>query len=329
MKCRICGNTDGNSSYTVAEKKIGLGDTFSYFQCRRCDCLQIGAIPGDMSRYYPPDFNSFIIEPGRLYENVLYGPLLKLRDSYAIFGKGLVGKLLYRVFPNHNLRALSLLKASFDSSILDVGCGNGYDLYALNKLGFRSTLGIDLFIPRDIIYPNGTTVLKGDIISLPKDRTWDIIMFHHSFEHMDDPLGVLRSAATLLAPDGTCIIRVPVVPSYAWDHYRENWVQIDAPRHFFLHSVKSMQILAEQSGLTISEPVYDSTSLQFYGSEEYLRDIPLNSSRSYHMNRSNSVISRRQVRLYEKRAAVLNREKQGDQAIFYLTREGAWGARSA
>jgi len=39
-------------------------------------------------------------------------------------------------------------------------------------------------------------------------------------------------------PGGWCVIRIPTVSSFAWEHYREQWVQLDAPRHFFLHKVR-------------------------------------------------------------------------------------------
>src|ERR1700686_4344190 len=88
MKCRICGNADGNSSYTVEERKIEFGDQFTYFQCKSCECLQIQTVPENMTKYYPADFNSFVIEPDVLYSNWLYRPFLKMRDYYAVFNKG-------------------------------------------------------------------------------------------------------------------------------------------------------------------------------------------------------------------------------------------------
>lgn len=91
-------------------------------------------------------------------------------------------------------------------------------------------------------------------------------MFHHSFEHISDPLEALETVRSLLAPNGRCLIRVPVV-SWARNEYGANWVQIDAPRHFFLHTEKSMEILAEKVGLEITRVEYDSTEFQFWGSE--------------------------------------------------------------
>jgi hypothetical protein len=106
MKCHICGNTNGNSQYTVEERKIGLGDKFTYFQCKDCECLQILNVSEDMSRYYPLDFNSFVIEPDVMYNNIFLRPFLKMRDYYAVFDKGIVGKFLYSLYPNYNLKAL-------------------------------------------------------------------------------------------------------------------------------------------------------------------------------------------------------------------------------
>jgi predicted SAM-dependent methyltransferase len=143
-------------------------------------------------------------------------------------------------------------------------------------------------------------------------------MFHHSFEHVADPGPTLDSVRKLLAPGGTCIIRVPTVSSYAWQHYGINWVQLDAPRHFYVHSVKSMKIVAERAEFEVSKLVYDSSAFQFWASEQYSQDIPLFDNRSYAVSRAGSVFSKEQIAAFEKRALELNRAEQGDQAVFYL-----------
>ena len=38
---------------------------------------------------------------------------------------------------------------------------------------------------------------------------YDIITFNHSFEHIEDPLEILKHANKLLAVNGTCIERIP------------------------------------------------------------------------------------------------------------------------
>ena len=70
----------------------------------------------------------------------------------------------------------------------------------------------------------------------------------------------------ILSENGVCIIRIPVKTKYIWNCYSVNWVQIDAPRHFFLHTLKSFELLVEKSGLSIQDVIFDSTEFQFWGS---------------------------------------------------------------
>ena len=97
-------------------------------------------------------------------------------------------------------------------------------------------------------------------------------------------------------------------------------MQLDAPRHLFLHSVDSIRLLAAKSSLELVGVVYDSTSFQFWGSEQYARGVSLRDERSHRMNPDGSIFSARQMREFEKRAERLNAEGRGDQGAFYLKR---------
>jgi SAM-dependent methyltransferase len=243
--------------------------------------------------------------------------LRRMRDRYAVFGRGVLGRFLYRRFPNEPLRSLSGVSGLTPTSrILDVGCGSGSTLFTLREMGFQALLGIDPYLDRDIEYQNGLTILKKSLAEVSGE--WDVVTFHHSFEHAADPLGLLQAAARLLAKGGVCLIRMPTVPCYAWEHYGVNWVQLDAPRHCFIHSPRSMQRLAEQAHLQVTKIVYDSTAFQFWGSEQYVRGIPLASEQSYANNPGRSIFSAKEMSDFAERAQLLNREKRGDSAAFYL-----------
>jgi len=146
-------------------------------------------------------------------------------------------------------------------------------------------------------------------------------MFHHSFEHLPFPQEIFKCISRLLNDRGVVLIRTPIVPSYAWEYYGVNWVQLDAPRHFFIHSLKSLEILAAQAGLKIKEVIYDSTEFQFLGSEQYQRDIPLISERSYYKNPQKSIFSAGERKMFNLKADNLNNDKLGDQASVYLTKD--------
>jgi SAM-dependent methyltransferase len=301
---------------------FGYRDPFTYFQCSSCGCLQIETLPSDMSRYYPPAYYSLAPATPQPTSSGLIARIRAVvahkRDKYALFRRGLVGALLFKLSPDDSYRSVSDLGLAMTSRVLDVGCGSGERLLALQQAGLRCLLGVDAFIDSDIVHPNGVRVQKGSIHDI--DYTFDVIMFHHSFEHLSDPLATLRSVARIMAPNGVCLIRTPTVSSYAWEHYRERWVQLDPPRHFFLHSVESMRQLASHVGLRVERIIYDSTAFQFWGSEQYMNDIPLHSQRSHFVNPKNSMFSGDNISRFEAAARRLNAQGRGDQAAFYLTR---------
>lgn len=295
---------------------FGYREAFAYFQCIECGCLQIREFPDDMARYYPEHYYSYQEKSTR---NGASRFMATLRDRYALTGKGMIGKLLYSRFPREELRSLQRLSPSKEMRILDVGCGAGVLLATLHGQGMTELLGIDPFNPGDIEYTGGLQILKKEIHEV--DGEWDLVMFHHSLEHIPDQTAVLQGAARLLTSGGFCLVRVPLVSSHVWSHFGTNWVQLDAPRHFYLHSVGSMSMLAGQAGLRVEHIAYDSTAFQFWGSEQYVRDIPLQDARSYLQNPGASEFSRKDIAAFSKRAKELNAAGLGDQAVFYLRRD--------
>ncbi|MBF0484404.1 MAG: class I SAM-dependent methyltransferase [Candidatus Omnitrophica bacterium] len=318
MNCKICNTQDDHDIYEVQEMMFGYQDKFIYFQCRKCGCLQISEFPIEMSKYYPHDYLSFVHPASNflfeLFKKVFEGR----RNNFAFSNRGFLGKIIYQHFPQDALRSLAHIPISKDMRILDVGSGIGKLLLKLNAVGFNQLLGIDPCLKNDYIYKNGLRILKKTIYEI--EGTWDLIMFHHSFEHVSDPVETLKAAAGLLSRGGHCLIRVPTVSSYAWEHYRENWVQLDAPRHFFLHSLKSIEILAYNAGFKLNEIIYDSNEFQFWGSEQYLKNVPLNSDNSYWRNPRKSMYSKSDIKIFHQKALELNLSKQGDQICIYLTK---------
>ena len=314
MKCRICESTDDHTTYQVKELMLGMRDEHEYFQCKNCGCLQITQVPDNLPEYYPSENYYSYDAPDN--GNWLKQQLVKQRDNYAATGQSLPGRLLNLLMPNAKLSTLGPLNINKQSRILDVGCGAGILLHSLRNIGFQNTLGIDPFNQQDIQYPNGLKIEQRDIFS--ESGEWDVIMFHHSFEHLPEQQRTLEKTYNQLATGGTALLRVPTVSSYAWQHYGVNWSQLDAPRHLFLHSVDSINKLAEQTGFTVDKVVYDSNAFQFWGSEQYEQDIPLRSENSWAENKEKSPFNAKEIKAFERRSRELNALNQGDQAAFYL-----------
>ncbi|RHJ79743.1 class I SAM-dependent methyltransferase [Parabacteroides sp. AM08-6] len=313
-KCGICGNIENNTLYVVKEMMFGYKDQFKYFKCPLCGCLQILNIPENLDKYYPSNYYSYGIFSGHTslqskITDFLLSQVLKSRISHYCFWGEIA--CLYKSLYADYFSGVSGAYLNYNSKVLDIGCGAGKLLLKMKKCGFKYLEGIDPYLKEDIKYINGVCVYKKDIYQL--DKTYDFIMLHHSFEHMPEPKKVFEKLSTILSVNGMIMLRVPLVDSYAWRKYGIDWFQIDAPRHLFLHTVKSINILAQNNGLKILRTVYDSRANQFIQSEKYMRDIAIAND--------SDIFTSREISTFKKSADLLNSLKDGDQACFYLIKE--------
>ena len=238
--CKLCGANGDFRAWQGAEKFFGTGEVFIYFECPKCETLQIDEFPKDMSSHYPSSYYSYNKPP------ITHAP------------SGTTPKTPH---------------------VLDVGCGGGAYLCNLASQGFVNLAGCDPFIDRDYVYENGVEIKKCSIHEM--DGEYDMIHLSHVFEHMPDPDDVFRTFDRLLRRQNIngitpyIEIHIPVYPNIAFDKFGVDWYQLDAPRHFFIHSVKSMAALADKHGFKIYDTTYNSTNyLQFTVSLCYQMGIP-------------------------------------------------------
>jgi len=316
ITCKICGNKNNNRSYLIKEKLFGTNEFFDYLECNECGCLQLINPPKDMGKYYPAEYYSFD-DNFSIFDSKIKSLIKYHRLKFYILGKfDPIGLFAVLFFNNKYLKKIKPCNVNIDSKILDVGCGSGRLLVNIRKDGFKYLTGADPFIAHDIFYENGVRIYKKNLSEL--NGKYDLIMLNHSFEHMDQPLEILKNLKKLINPNGTVLIRIPIADSWAWKHYRENWHGLDAPRHYYLHTRKSMEILINKAGFVLDRINYHSSEDQFMGSEQNKRDIPWMSVNSCHENLKKSIFKPRDVRKYKKMARKLNRKKIGDEAGFYL-----------
>lgn len=289
---------------------FGRGGEFCYVECGGCGCLQLANVPADLGAYYPNDYYS-LTDTNAAQHSWWNLQLRRQRAWHELTGKSLLGRFLPRgadvPLPYRWLRRLRMTP---HSRLLDVGCGTGWLLHLLYSEGFTSVLGIDPYVDRDLEFPNGVRVLKRQLEEL--EGSFDLVMLNHSFEHMVEPLRVLREVRRLVAPGRFALIRVPVADSWAWRHYGVRWVQLDAPRHLYLHTRRSIELLASRSGFELEHVECDSTELQFTGSEAYLRGLTLQQMLAH------DPFTEAERQEFRRRAEELNQQNQGDQAAFYL-----------
>jgi len=313
--CEICGSSR-LSELLPMEMMHGQDGPFRYVHCEDCGSTYQPEKLDDYGKYYPKSYYSFQYKEPENLSARLRQVKRRLRNEFYYFGTSMLGRLLARARPcpvNHLSRHTRLRR---DMSILEIGSGTGELLHELADLGIRKVVGIDPFVPQDIVYRNGARVFKASIGELGQrfaGETFDLIMFNHALEHSPTPADDLVRVSKFLKPGGEILVRLPVSGSEISEQYGKYWWSLDAPRHIYIFSVKSMKLFAQKCGLTVRRVHYEGTIDDFLASEQHKAGIPLLDEKSYVVTHDLSVFDPVQLKAYE--AAVDRQNKAGTAAL--------------
>lgn len=304
--CSLCANQQLNHRLRAREMMYGTGESFEYLHCAACGVLQLMDVPADMGRFYPSSSYYSVHTTRHAVREVLKGWRDRLQE-----GTSPAARLIRRYAPNIALAAMTSTAPNRGARVLDVGCGDGALLRSMGRLGYRDLTGVDPLLAHPTSTAGGMRLFRGGVDAV--DGPFDLISFHHSLEHISDQVGVLRLAAERLAPGGVVLVRIPTCESAAFTAYGPQWVQLDAPRHLFLHSHRSIALVASRAGLAVQELRCDSQPMQFWASDMYVADVPLMSGAARRFKRMHR-------RLYRDMARWANSRLIGDQIVVKLRR---------
>lgn len=189
----------------------------------------------------------------------------------------------------------------------------------LAKCGFQSLSGVDPFVQESFRTHMNVQIRKKFFVEIETQQ--DTIMFNHSLEHVPDPHIELKHAHNILSVGGQCIVRIPTPSCELWWEFREDWVQLDAPRHLFLPSRNGMKKLAERTGFDLVGSIDDSSKFGLWGSHLYKNDVPLKTPDGETQDPLR-FFSSAQIASWELLSKDLNSADQGDQTAFILRKIG-------
>lgn len=98
----------------------------------------------------------------------------------------------------------------------------------------------------------GLKITTGHLQSVTfPDGAYDLITMWHSLEHMPEPRDSLEKVRSYLLPKGKLLIALPNVASYDARFYERHWVALDAPRHLWHFTPKTLDRSAASVGLKL------------------------------------------------------------------------------
>lgn len=265
--CKICNNSVNNELYITKEMLYGTREIFKYIKCSKCGCLQLVDKPKDLGQYYPSNYYSF------RYENVFKKYLRIQWAKYSYYKKKsyVIGWLIFLFKSDYkDIMYLKMLDIDINSKILDVGCGGAHTLLSLSYIGFNHLAGVDPFIQNSYTC-NDIEIHKKEITEL--NEKYDLIMSNWSCEHMDNQLKIMENFYRLLNKNGILILRIPIVDSFAWKKYKENWYNLDPPRHLYIHSYNSINSIISKVGLSLENIFHESDWRSLFYSDCYQANI--------------------------------------------------------
>lgn len=192
--CGLCGE----SKWTLVTRQRGFGEDFQVVRCQGCDLIRTNPRPTPewKDHFYNPDYNGYAESQGR---DFVYAPDLTRRVGYR--------------------RLLDFLRPDLppSASLLDVGCASGLFVKEAVDRGIDA-FGCD-YSEEAIAYGRKHFNIQmfrspAEAIDAP-DNHYDVITLLQVFEHLPDPMRVLRELKRVLKPGGMLVLEtVNYLPHY-------------------------------------------------------------------------------------------------------------------
>ena len=221
--CRICAApTTFLLAATDRNREIEPRD-FAYRRCTGCATIALADVPADLGRYYAGDYHG-VPSAEQLPERVDFE-----RHKIELLRRHVAPGRLVEIGPSYGAFALAAREAGFDVT--------GIEMDAACCEHLEQTIGVRAIrsdAPQDVL------------VRLPASRA---IVLWHVFEHLSDPIAVLRAAAANLEPGGVLAIAVPNPQSLGFRLMGRRWAHLDAPRHLSFVPLATLVEHAGRSGL--------------------------------------------------------------------------------
>lgn len=245
--CYLCRNQGALLYNGMRDHLFSVPGMWAFRKCSNPDCGLVWLDPMPLEKFISKAYQIY-------YTHRKYS--LKEISNMINFLKSklqLAYNLLLRATPIHRERRklnLMYLDNMRTGRLLDVGCGDGYQLSQLRALGWevegqeldpkaaahaRDTynLSVHLGVLKDLAFP---------------DAEFDAVSMRHVIEHVHDPVALLIECKRILKSNGTLVCITPNVESFGHKHFGSSWRGLEPPRHLYLFSPKTLAEIAVRAG---------------------------------------------------------------------------------
>jgi len=146
-------------------------------------------------------------------------------------------------------------------SILDVGCGSGFFLRALDpkkwdRFGVETSAAASNAAEAAI---GSGHVFTGTLTASSwEDSQFDVVTFWSALEHTNEPRMNLLEARRIMKKGGTLIVQLPNAASYQARVFGGDWYALDTPRHRYHFALPVLGRLLSETGFEVCRTTYFS-----------------------------------------------------------------------
>jgi len=241
LQCPICGASLSVRVHRgVRDYEHGLPVVTDFDACPSCGLLAQVPPPSAsaLAGYYPRDYRPHAAAAGPNGASLM----TRLKNIQAAL----------------QIRRLAKFLPARNQPILELGCGGGHFLRALERHGYTDLTGIDRT-------PELQRAFQGTRIryrALDLDRFLDLggpyqaIVMNYVIEHFVSPEAVLRVCRDSLRPGGRVLLLTPNSRALSHRVFGRYWSGLHAPRHTQLFHPGNLRLLAEKSGFGTLNVIY-------------------------------------------------------------------------
>lgn len=238
LACTVCGETAATLWRVGVDHLLGGTHRYRAVGCLRCGTRRLDPRPdaATMAEYYRPETYARAEEEGSEVGKRLDAYAARLADEHSRVGSP---------------------KKGHRPSALDVGCGDGRFLAALQKRGWdvvgteTDPAAAELARKR-----TGVTIYETPLPPSEVGAAYDLISLLHVLEHVSDPRETLDEVRERLRVGGKLLLVLPNADSAEAVLFKTSWYHLDLPRHFWAFSPRSLVRLVETCGFAVTSVRY-------------------------------------------------------------------------